>query len=324
MLEWKSDKREMVMAGIKDNPTVSVIIPTYNRAHLIGRAIQSVLNQTYQDFEIIVVDDASTDNAEEIVNSFDDKRIRYIRLKENSGTSAAPRNTAIRIARGKYIAFLDSDDEWLPEKLEKQIRLFETVFSKVGIIYTDMWRINKNEKKKYWHSSRIMPEDGIIYEEALNYRVEFIGTATLAIKKECFGKAGLFDEKLPMYIDTELLMRMSKYYCFCHIEEPLVNYFVTPNSTSSGQIATIKARKLIIEKHFDDIKKNKYTLAEHYFHLGSDLCLQRDFKTGREYMLKAIRAYPLNIKYFVAVLISLFGFRIYNGILKIRFYCANW
>ena len=210
------------MTEIKSNPTVSVIISTYNRAHLIGRAIQSVLDQTYQDFEIIVVDDASTDNTEEVVSNFDDERIRYIRLKENSGTSATPRNTAIKIARGKYIAFQDSDDEWLPEKLKKQIRLFETVFSKVGIIYTDMWRINKNEKKKYWHSPRIMPEDGIIYEEALGYRVAKIGTAIIVIKKECFDKAGLFDEKLSMYIDTELLMRMSKYYYFCHIDEPLV------------------------------------------------------------------------------------------------------
>lgn len=312
------------MTEIKSNPTVSVIIPTYNRAHLIGRAIQSVLDQTYQDFEIIVVDDASTDNTEDVVSNFDDERIRYIRLKENSGTSAAPRNTAIRIARGEYIAFQDSDDEWLPEKLKKQIRLFETVFSKVGIIYTDMWRINKNKKKKYWHSPRIMPEDGIIYEEALGYRVEFIGAATIVIKKECFDKAGLLDEKLSMYIDTELLMRMSKYYYFCHIDEPLVNYFVTPNSTSSSERATIMARKLILEKYFNDIKKSKKTLAEHYFSIGSDLCLQGDLKVGREYILKAIRTYPFNIKYFIAVFISLFGSKIYNGILKIKFDYANW
>jgi len=94
------------------NPKVSVIIPTYNRAHLIGRAIQSVLNQTYQDFELIVVDDGSTDNTNEVIKEFSqkDKRILYIKHDKNKGGSAA-RNTGIKAARGEYIAFQDSDDE---------------------------------------------------------------------------------------------------------------------------------------------------------------------------------------------------------------------
>ena len=110
------------------NPTVSIIIPTYNRAHLIGRAIQSVLNQTYQNFEIIVVDDGSTDNTEEMIKEFQkhDKRIKYIRHEKNRGGAAA-RNTGIKVARGEYIAFQDSDDEWLPEKLEKQMDVFQRI-----------------------------------------------------------------------------------------------------------------------------------------------------------------------------------------------------
>ena len=99
--------------------TVSVIIPTYNRAHLVGRAIRSVLNQTYQDFEIIVVDDCSTDNTEEIVKGFNDHRIRYMRHDRNRGGSAA-RNTGIKASQGKYIAFLDSDDERLLKKAESR------------------------------------------------------------------------------------------------------------------------------------------------------------------------------------------------------------
>lgn len=178
------------MAETKNNPTVSVIIPTYNRAHLVARAIQSVLNQTYQDFEIIIVDDASTDNTEEVVKSFNDKRVGYMQLNENSGTSAVPRNTAIKTARGKYIAFQDSDDEWLPEKLKKQVKVFKNVLAEVGIVYTDMRRISKDGKKEYFHSPRIVPEDGIIYEEALDYRVACIGAATAVIGKECFDRLG--------------------------------------------------------------------------------------------------------------------------------------
>src|SRR4030042_5052103 len=105
-------------------PTVSIIIPTYNRAHLVMRAINSVLDQSFQDFEIIIVDDASRDNTEKMVSGIRDKRIFYIRHEKNRGGSAA-RNTGIKQARGEYIAFLDSDDEWLPEKLEKQLKVLE-------------------------------------------------------------------------------------------------------------------------------------------------------------------------------------------------------
>ena len=114
-------------------PQVSVIIPTYNRAHLLSRAIKSVLNQTFQDFEIIIVDDASTDDTDKLVVSFHDSRVRYIQHEKNHGGGAV-RNSAIKQAQGDYIAFLDSDDEWLPEKLEKQMKLFNGTSKKVGLV----------------------------------------------------------------------------------------------------------------------------------------------------------------------------------------------
>lgn len=119
----------------QERPTVSVILPTYNRAHLLERAIQSVLDQTYPDFEIIVVDDASIDNTVNIIKGIINERIRYIRHEKNKGAAAA-RNTGIKLAKGKYIAFQDSDDEWLRDKLEKQIKIFETVSPEVGVVYT--------------------------------------------------------------------------------------------------------------------------------------------------------------------------------------------
>lgn len=303
---------------MRKTPTVSVIIPTYNRAHLIGRAIQSVLNQTYQDFEIIIVDDASIDNTEEVVKSFSNKRIRYIRLKENSGGSAAPRNTAIKIARGEYIAFQDSDDEWLPEKLEKQIRVFEKVSPEVGIVYTDMWTVDKNGKKKYWHSPRRMPEDGIIYREVLGYRLMNIGISSAMIRGSCFDKVGLFDERMPRHQDLEFFIRLSKYYLFYHINEPLIKYFDIGERLSSNNKALITATELILEKHFEDIKKDRKLLSKHYYDIGNTLFQQGEMDHGRSYILQAIKTYPCNFKALVAAFISLFGPRIYKMVVKAK------
>jgi len=115
--------------------SVSIVIPTYNRAGLLSRTIQSVLNQTYQDFEIIIVDDGSTDKTEEVVKSFNSKKIFYNRHEENKGANAA-RNTGIKASRGEYIAFQDSGDEWLPQKLERQMKVFENASPEVGVVYT--------------------------------------------------------------------------------------------------------------------------------------------------------------------------------------------
>ena len=116
-----------------NRPKVSIIIPTYNRAKLLSRAIKSVLDQTFKDFELIIVDDGSTDNTKGVVEEFQkkDSRIKYI-WQENSGAPAKPKNTGIRQARGEYVAFLDDDDEWFPKKLEKQIELFEDNIGFVG------------------------------------------------------------------------------------------------------------------------------------------------------------------------------------------------
>ena len=295
--------------------TVSVVIPTYNRAHLVGRAIQSVLNQTYQDFEIIVVDDASTDNTEEVVKSFNDPRIRYVRHDQNRGGSAA-RNTGIKTALGEYIAFQDSDDEWLPEKLEKQMRVFENVPAEVGVVYTDMWRISKGEKR-YWHSPKIMPEDGIVYQQALD-RVMGIGIQTAVIKRKCLNLVGMFDENFPRFIDLELFIRVSKYYYFYHINEPLVNFYNTGKGISNNNEAFVKAYQLIVKKYSYDIVKNKRSLAKHLYSLGNSLCQNGDLSQGRDYLVKSVKLYPLNVKYLIAAFASLFGENAYAKVVKLK------
>jgi len=296
-------------------PTVSVIIPTYNRAHLISRAIKSVLNQTYQDFEVIVVDDGSTDNTEEVIKEFQkkDERIKYVRHEKNKGGSAA-RNTGIKAAKGKYIAFLDSDDEWLPEKLEKQMKVFENAPAKVGVVYTGFWRI-ENNKKIYIPSSWVKKKEGNIHKELL--KGNFIGLPTVLVRKECFKKAEMFDEKLPRLQDWELVIRLSKYYDFKCIDKPLLISYYTSDCISTNNNALIKALKLILSKHFDEFTKDRNLLSKYYYSIGHNLCLSNHFKEGRNYLIKAIKTHPLNIKYLLATFSSFFGQGIYNKSSKV-------
>ena len=121
-------------------PMVSVILPTYNRASLIARSLESVLNQSFADFEVLVVDDGSTDETASVVAEFCDPRVNYIRLPNNAGAAAA-RNVGIRISKGRFLAFQDSDDEWFPENLAKHMSVFEQNSHKLGVVYSDMERI---------------------------------------------------------------------------------------------------------------------------------------------------------------------------------------
>ena len=169
-------------------PTVSVIIPTYNRAHLVGRAIQSVLEQTYKDFELIVIDDGSNDNTEYIIKEFQkkDKRIKYIAYKKNKGGSAA-RNAGIKSSKGEYIAFLDSDDEWLSEKLEKQIRLFSSMPAKVGVIYCGRYDFDDDTGIERLRSCLF---EGDVRIEL--FRGWCPSTTLLMIRRQCFDAIGFF------------------------------------------------------------------------------------------------------------------------------------
>lgn len=287
---------------LNEKPTVSVILPTYNRAHLVGRAIQSVLDQTYQDFEIIVVDDGSRDNTEEIINGFTDTRIRYVKHQKNKGGSAA-RNTGIKLAKGKYIAFQDSDDEWLPEKLEKQMKAFKKASDEVGVVYTGFHRI-KDGITYYVPSDDITKKEGNIHNTLLYGN--FVTTQVAVVNAECFKKVGMFDESLPRLQDWELWIRISKYYNFSCIDEPLVKSFYQEDSISSNSVALHTAYKLILKKHFQDFNKDKYILAHYYFVMGQQLYLNGKEKGWNTYYLDAIKVNPYNIRLLVDIFRSFF------------------
>lgn len=295
-----------------ENPKVSVIIPTYNREHLISRSIESVLNQTYKDFEVIIVDDASTDNTEELITKkYPD--VIYIKHDINRGAAAA-RNTGLNVVRGKYIAFHDSDDEWLPEKLEKQMVIFEK-FPEVGIVYTDMLRISEDGRMDYWNSPSIQ-SNTLINEKTLDYQVTGIGIQSTVILKECIEYVGFFDDKLPRLIDLELFIRLSKYFKFYHLREPLVKYYEN-DGISTNIIAGYTARIYLLNKFFECLKGNKKFLAKQYYDIGYSMMSIGNLKSGRNYLIKAIKSNPIAVKSLVLIAISLAGQNAYKKILNI-------
>ena len=286
-------------------PTVSIIIPTYNRAHLVGRAIESVLNQTYQDFEIIVVDDDSTDNTQKVVNEFQkkDKRIKYIKMNVNKG-SAAARNIGIKIARGDYIAFLDSDDEWLPEKLEKQIRLF-FANKNLGFVSCNTIILNfSGQKKAEYKISRSHN-----YFLTLLERNIICSSSSVIIKKGIIGDIGYFDENLRLAQDWEMWIRVAQKYAFDFMPEPLLKYY----SHSNGYISKTYKNSLnyILQKYRTYYRRNFFVYSTRLRHDGSKFLAGGQFHNAREYFLKAIKINPLDYRNYLYLLISFMGSQFY-------------
>jgi glycosyltransferase involved in cell wall biosynthesis len=288
-------------------PLVSVIIPSYNRAHIIGKAIQSVLNQTYSKLELIVVDDCSRDNTENVVKSFQDGRVIFLRHEKNKGACAA-RNAGINAARSEYIAFQDSDNEWLPEKLEKQMAAFSSASPSIGVVYTSFWLID-NGLRTLFPSPLVKLTEGNIHHALLE--TNFVDTSTAIVRKECFEKVGMF-ENLPRLQEWILWLKISKHYHFKHVNEPLVNSYVQPDSISHNVNAVIVARKYILEKYFREISKKPKLLSQHYFEIGTILCLNGQIEEGRNYFFKALRINPINTKLQLSTFTSLLGQNIYN------------
>jgi glycosyltransferase involved in cell wall biosynthesis len=286
-------RNKMDQSRAVNYPVVSVIIPTYNRESLITRSIQSVLNQSYQNFEIIVIDDSSTDGTKGIVESFSDKRIRYIQLEDNRGTGVA-RNIGIQLSKGEFIAFQDSDDEWLPEKLEKHMLVFEKELSNVGVVYSDMQRVYKNGKTKDHLSPTVVP-DRLINPRTQFYQVYMLGIVSAVIKKECFHQVGYFNEKLPCLEDLELFIRLSKQYDFYHIQEPLVKYYKMEGVSNNIQ-AQYLARELLLKLYYKELKCDKTFLVKEYtsIYIGKNFSKRINRKAIGYYLRSIFRYLNLN------------------------------
>jgi glycosyltransferase involved in cell wall biosynthesis len=198
---------------ITERPTVSVIIPTFNRGWIIRDAIDSVLAQTYTNFELIVVDDGSTDRTHDILRSYGD-RLRLIG-QVNRGVSAA-RNSGIGVSTGRLVAFLDSDDLWLPDKLAAQVAFFEHSRSALICQTEELWIRNGmrvNPKKRHRKPS------GLIFKPSL--ALCLVSPSAVMVRRELFDEVGLFDEALPACEDYDLWLRVSCRIPIHLIDKPL-------------------------------------------------------------------------------------------------------
>lgn len=223
---------------------VSVIIPSYNRADKILPAVESVLNQTYTDLELIIVDDGSGDNTKEVIESINDSRIRYV-YQENAGACAA-RNNGINQAKGEYIAFHDSDDIWHKDKLEKQMDALlkndaDIVCCKLIKIYSDGKTEFKPSKLRQGFMKPVTNLFGI-------------GTQTIVAKRKVFDEFR-FDTEFPCFQECELLYRAAKKFSLYCLDEGLVDYFVGNDSISSNHTKKYYACKLFLQKHPELIKE---------------------------------------------------------------------
>jgi glycosyltransferase involved in cell wall biosynthesis len=265
-------------------PEISVIIPTYNRDRFLKDAIDSVLKQTYKDFELLVVDDGSTDNTKKIVESFNFP-IKYI-FQEHRGVSAA-RNQGIASASCEYLAFLDSDDLWVKDKLERQMNFLKRD-NKYLICYTDeIWSYNG---KRIYPKAKHQKYSGWIFEKTLHLCI--ISPSSVVIHKNVFYDVGIFDEDLPACEDYDMWLRISIKCPIFFLKEPLI----IKRGGHSDQLSQniwgldrfrVKALGKILMNGIDDYKKEMVLrhLKEKSLFVSNGAFKRKKFLRGIKYLL---------------------------------------
>jgi glycosyltransferase involved in cell wall biosynthesis len=288
-----------------DRPVFSVIIPTYNRAHVITRAIQSVLEQTFSNFELIIVDDGSTDQTDAVIGSINHPRLRYIR-QENKGVSAA-RNAGVALAHGQYVTFLDSDDEVLPEWLANLAQVFQA--GQAGIVCVGSKVII--EQNGQHQQTIVLPRKmGALFEHQEGL---FAPPGTFALRRELFETVGGYVEGLPFSENTELAIRLIPHcidegWSIVSLAKPLVLYHKQPFDESKAH-TNYKVRSesvaYVLARHRAKFKKD--ARAYGYFLAGLGVCVAKmgEYSRARHYFKSAILAQPWNWRHYGRFLLAL-------------------
>ncbi|MCG3209576.1 MAG: hypothetical protein FOGNACKC_03203 [Anaerolineae bacterium] len=280
-------------------PTVSVIIPTHNRAELLPRAVQSVLNQSYQDFELIIVDDASNDDTPAVMASFNDPRIKTIRHSTNRRGSAA-RNTGINAATGEWVAFLDDDDKWLPDKLTRQLAAVQAGGSDQVVVYTGLHHINPNGEV----SRTFTPSKTEITQVELLYGNYVGSTSTVMAPREALLTVGGFDATLRSCQDWDLWIRLADQCRFVAVPEPLVNHHLSSIRVDTNLEAQLQGRFKLLDKIKPQLQAlpwwaRQRILANHYLMIAGHYAGHRQIRAALTFATKACVANVLNLRAWV-------------------------
>lgn len=260
-------------------PAVSVVMPAWNRVGAIRMAVESVLRQTFTDFELLVVDDGSTDGTMDSLTGITDPRLRCLANPHNMGPSAA-RNTGIRAARGDWVAFQDSDDEWLPRKLEMQMARLAKAGPEVVACYTGMGIVglaqpelaqsdrNRRATLRYIPDLKEPKVEGAL-REALLAR-SFISTQMLMARRSALLDIGGFDAALPALVDWDCVIRLSEHGTFAFVDAPLVLQYFSENSITHSNAKRMQARTLILQKHQVALSAYPQVMAGHHVAIAGE------------------------------------------------------
>ena len=232
------------MPQAADNPRVSVVVTTYNRAALLPRAVDCVLAQIYDDYELIIVDDCSTDDTPAVVRTFEDSRIRVVRHEDNMGQCAA-RNTGIRLARGEYIAFLDDDDEWVDQKLSRQVCALDSD-ARVGLVYTWFDHVDAANGVRREGGRSVMSGD--ISEAMLRWELP-APTSAYLVRTTAARELGGFDEALMGSTDRDFLFRLSAQWHVAVVRDVLMLMHEGQHVRSEQRPGVLESRVRYLESH---------------------------------------------------------------------------
>jgi glycosyltransferase involved in cell wall biosynthesis len=275
------------------NPAISVIIGVFNGERYIRDAVASVLSQSFSDFELLIIDDGSTDGTADVIKRFSDARIRY-HYQENLGISAA-RNAGIKHSKGNYIAFLDCDDIWLEDRLMKQHDLLSENAA-TGAVYSDCYIAGESiDDTKYGRGffSIVSPKKGRIFKELLS--ANMIPSPTMLIRKECFERTGLFDTSLSSAADYDMWLRIAREYNFDFLKEPLAKYREHAGGMSKNRAKAIEDALRVFAKFVNDKDSGIPAIARRRYSEYAGYLLRYHIKSGEKNL--AIKNFTELIKY---------------------------
>jgi glycosyltransferase involved in cell wall biosynthesis len=236
---------------------ISVVIPAYNRENTIRRAVKSVLDQTYSDLEVLVVDDGSTDGTAEVLKQISDSRFSYLKMDANRGACAA-RNMGVAVARGEWVAFQDSDDSWHADKLEKQMAAFQA--HKADIVFCAMRLLRADGTDGPTVPLPSLPQGFYSYEGLLKESIA--STQVIMGRRDCF-LAEPFDENMPRMQDWDLILRLSQKYHVYYLNEVLADVYLQADSLTMRPEKGLLAYWRIYEKNRAAIEQSPGIKARH-------------------------------------------------------------